>query len=171
VTRVHYELVFLSVPMIVAASVFADHFKIVGLGRDVSRNLGGQLLSRALLGPCDRCCHHGFCCQHGHDDLRPSPEVCDRREHRELGNVKPADLEAVAACDSDYIFVLDRDSAIGAEGAQLAADVMNNDIINSTRAVQEGHMIVLAHPAAWYTAEGGITALDYILSGLEATIL
>lgn len=48
---------------------------------------------------------------------------------------------------------------------------MNNDIINSTRAVQEGHMIVLAHPAAWYTAEGGITALDYILSGLEATIL
>lgn len=41
-TRGHYELVFLSVPMIVAAFVFADHFKTVGLGRDVSRNLGGN---------------------------------------------------------------------------------------------------------------------------------
>lgn len=80
-------------------------------------------------------------------------------------------FETVASLDPDYIFVLDRDSAIGTEGAQLAADVMNNDIINSTRAAQEGHMIVLAHPAAWYTAEGGITALDYMLSDLEATIL
>lgn len=40
VTRGHYELVFLSVPMIVAAFVFADRFNIVGLGRDVATNLG-----------------------------------------------------------------------------------------------------------------------------------
>jgi iron complex transport system permease protein len=40
VTRGHYELVFLAVPAIVLAFAFANHFNIVGLGRDVSGNLG-----------------------------------------------------------------------------------------------------------------------------------
>lgn len=80
-------------------------------------------------------------------------------------------FETVASLDPDYIFVLDRDSAIGTEGAQLAKDVMDNDIINSTRAAQEGHVVILAHPAAWYTAEGGVTALDYMLSDLETALL
>lgn len=40
VTRGHYELVFQAVPAIAVAFVFADHFNIVGLGRDISKNLG-----------------------------------------------------------------------------------------------------------------------------------
>lgn len=40
VTRGHYELVFLAVPAIAVAFVFAEHFNIVGLGRDISKNLG-----------------------------------------------------------------------------------------------------------------------------------
>lgn len=80
-------------------------------------------------------------------------------------------FETVASLDPDYIFVLDRDSAIGTDGAQLAQDVMDNDIINATRAAQEGHLVILEHPAAWYTAEGGIKAFDYMLQDLETALL
>lgn len=69
------------------------------------------------------------------------------------------------------VATLDPDSAIGTDGAQLAADAMNNDIINSTSAAQAGHAVILSHPAAWYTVEGGITSLDYMLSDLESAIL
>lgn len=40
VIKGRYELVYLVVPMIVLAFVFANHFNIVGMGRDFSQNLG-----------------------------------------------------------------------------------------------------------------------------------
>ncbi len=40
VLRGRYELVFLVVPLVILAFVFANHFNIVGLGRDFSSNLG-----------------------------------------------------------------------------------------------------------------------------------
>jgi ABC-type enterochelin transport system substrate-binding protein len=58
----------------------------------------------------------------------------------------------------------------GSDGAQLAKDVMDNGIINATRAAQEGHLVILGCPAAWYTAEGGVTALDYMISDLESVL-
>ncbi len=36
----NYELVWLSVPLVVLAFVFANHFNIVGMGKDFSKNLG-----------------------------------------------------------------------------------------------------------------------------------
>lgn len=36
----NYELVFLALPLILAAFLFANHFNIVGMGRDFSQNLG-----------------------------------------------------------------------------------------------------------------------------------
>ena len=40
VVRGNYELVFLVAPLVVLAFIFANHFNIVGLGRDLSNNLG-----------------------------------------------------------------------------------------------------------------------------------
>jgi len=40
VLRGRYEIVYLTVPLVVLAFVFANHFNIVGLGKDFSRNLG-----------------------------------------------------------------------------------------------------------------------------------
>lgn len=40
VLKGRYEIVWLTVPLVVLAFVFANHFNIVGLGRDFSRNLG-----------------------------------------------------------------------------------------------------------------------------------
>lgn len=79
-----------------------------------------------------------------------------------------ASFETIVSLDPDYIFVMDRDAAIGTEGAQMAQEIMDNELVNSTRAAQDGHLVFLEHPAMWYTAEGGITALGYMLSDLEA---
>lgn len=40
VLRGRYEIVFLCVPLIILAFIFANHFNIVGMGKDFSKNLG-----------------------------------------------------------------------------------------------------------------------------------
>ena len=78
-----------------------------------------------------------------------------------------ASFETIVSLDPDYIFVMDRDAAIGTEGAQLAREIMDNELVQSMRAAQDNHIVYLEHPNVWYTAEGGITALDYMLTDLE----
>lgn len=80
-------------------------------------------------------------------------------------------FELLVQVNPDYVFVLDRDAAIGTEGAQLAKEVVENELVMGTDAYQNGHIVYLANPAVWYTAEGGITALDVMLSDLESELL
>ena len=82
-----------------------------------------------------------------------------------------ASFEFVVKQNPQYIFVLDRDAAINAEGAQLARDIMENDLVMGLDAYKEGHVVYLANPAVWYTAEGGVTALDIMLSDIESALL
>ena len=79
-------------------------------------------------------------------------------------------FETVLAENPDYIFVMDRDSAIGTEGSQLAQEIMENELVMDTDAYKNGNIIYLEHPAVWYTAEGGITALDIMLQDLEKAL-
>lgn len=82
-----------------------------------------------------------------------------------------ASFEFIVDKNPDYIFVMDRDAAIGTDGAQLAQDIMENELVQSTDAYQNGNLIYLEHPAVWYTAEGGVQALDVMLQDLESTLL
>ena len=63
------------------------------------------------------------------------------------------------------------DAAIATEGAQLAQEIVENELVVGTDAYKNGHIVYLAHPAVWYTAEGGVTALDLMLADLESTLL
>ena len=81
-----------------------------------------------------------------------------------------ASFEFVVDKNPDYIFVMDRDAAIGTDGAQLAQEILENELIKGTDAYQNGHIVYLAHPAVWYTAEGGIQALGEMLSDLESAL-
>lgn len=78
-------------------------------------------------------------------------------------------FELLVEKNPDYIFVLDRDSAINAEGAKLAQDVMNNELVQQTEAYKNNQIVYLT-PTVWYLAEGGITATDTMLSDLEAGV-
>ena len=80
-------------------------------------------------------------------------------------------FETVVAENPDYIFVMDRDRAIGTEGAQMAQEIMENELVMSTDAYKNGNIVYLEHPAVWYTAEGGITALDVMIQDLESALL
>lgn len=82
-----------------------------------------------------------------------------------------ASFEYVVEKNPEYIFVLDRDTAIGTEGARLAQEIMENELVMGTDAYKNGTIIYLEHPAVWYTAEGGIHALDQMLSDMEKGIL
>lgn len=80
-------------------------------------------------------------------------------------------FELVVELDPDYMFVLDRNAAIGTDGAQLAKEIVENELVMDTDVYKDGHIVYLENPTVWYTAEGGITALDIMLNDLEGALL
>ena len=64
---------------------------------------------------------------------------------------------------------LDRDSAIGAGGAKLAKEVLDNELINKTKVAKNGKIYYL-NPSVWYLSEGGIKAMDLMLEDLEKAL-
>ena len=82
-----------------------------------------------------------------------------------------ASFEYIVQKNPDYLFVMDRDAAIATEGAKLAKEIIENELVMGTDVYKNGNIVYLEHPAVWYTAEGGITALDLMLSDLEAYLL
>lgn len=79
-------------------------------------------------------------------------------------------FETIVALNPEYIFVMDRDSAINASGAQLAQEIMENELIMKTDAYQNGNLVILENPGIWYLAEGGITSLGIMLDDLESAL-
>ena len=82
-----------------------------------------------------------------------------------------ASFEYIASENPDWVFALDRDAAIGTEGATPAADVLDNELVNGTTAGKNGHVVVLTNSNVWYTAEGGLQALSIMLLDLESVML
>ena len=71
----------------------------------------------------------------------------------------------------EYLFVMDRDAAIGTDGAQLAKEIVENELVMDLDVYKNGNIVYLAHPAVWYTAEFGIQALDIMLQDLDSELL
>lgn len=82
-----------------------------------------------------------------------------------------ASFEFIVDKDPDYIFVMDRDAAIGTEGAVLAKEILENELICALDVYKNENIVYLAHPNVWYTAEGGVQALSVMLEDLESTLL
>lgn len=80
-------------------------------------------------------------------------------------------FEYIVRLQPDYIFVMNRDEAIGTEGATPAKEVIENELVQTTDAYKNNRIVYLEHSNIWYTAEGGIRALDYMLSDLESALL
>ncbi|MGY2127903.1 siderophore ABC transporter substrate-binding protein [Blastococcus sp. SYSU DS0617] len=68
---------------------------------------------------------------------------------------EPVSFEFLLETDPDYLWVVDRDAATDAEGAQAAEQVLDNEIVRQTTAAQEDQIIYL-DPTAWYVVFGGI---------------
>lgn len=75
-------------------------------------------------------------------------------------------FEYLIEVDPDYIFVLDKDSAVQREGSKIAQEVMDNELVKQTSAYQNNRIVYLT-PSVWYLAEGGIQAMDQMLEDVE----
>ncbi|HBT95196.1 MAG TPA: hypothetical protein DEB24_03420 [Coriobacteriia bacterium] len=81
-----------------------------------------------------------------------------------------ASFELLLDKNPDWIFAIDRDSAIGSEGAKAAKEILENEIVRGTDAHKNNRIVYLIADA-WYLASGGIEATDIMLSDLEKGIL
>ncbi|MEM7445090.1 MAG: siderophore ABC transporter substrate-binding protein [Pseudomonadota bacterium] len=89
-----------------------------------------------------------------HDDLGVTPTIEDveAATHGEA-----IGFEFILEADPDWLFVVDRDAAIG-QGGTAAAAVLDNPLVAETTAWREGN-VVYVDSTAWYVVGGGITSL------------
>lgn len=73
--------------------------------------------------------------------------------------------EYVAMLNPDIIFVVDRSVAIGRSAKN--PNVLNNVLVNKTKAAKNG-AIILLDPQVWYLSGGGIISLNKMISEVEA---
>jgi len=71
---------------------------------------------------------------------------------------QPASFEYILDKNPDWIFVIDRDAAIGHQGGG-ALKLLDNEIVGKTTAWQKGHVVAL-DPVSWYLIGGGVTSLQ-----------
>ena len=82
------------------------------------------------------------------------------------GNVVTA--EFIMNTDPDWLFVLDRDSAIGRAESESARQVLDNALIHKTKAWQNKHIVYL-DSSALYVA-GGIQSYTRLMDSLSTTL-
>ena len=85
-----------------------------------------------------------------------------------------ASWETIIALDPEYLFILDRSTAVGAsdEGVMGAREVIENDLIKELDVYKNGRIVYfIDHANVWYTSTGGVQALDTMLADLEAELL
>jgi iron complex transport system substrate-binding protein len=94
-----------------------------------------------------------------------------------MQNVKDGDhggdgvsFEFILETNPDWLFVVDRDAGTGASTGAAAA-LLDNELVNQTKAAKEGHIVYLDPQAAYITMHGytGVMLLlDQVLAGLKA---
>ncbi|ONI38043.1 hypothetical protein AN639_08395 [Candidatus Epulonipiscium fishelsonii] len=77
--------------------------------------------------------------------------------------------ELILDLNPDYMFVIDKDIATNVGGAVAAPQLLDNEIMHQTKAWQNGNIGFLA-PSEWYVGEGGIQAMDVMLSDIEKVL-
>lgn len=70
---------------------------------------------------------------------------------------QPVSFEFILETNPDWLFVIDRDAAIGREG-QAAAQFLDNDLVNQTTAWKNKQVVYL-DGSNWYLVGGGVSAL------------
>ncbi|MCZ2806858.1 siderophore ABC transporter substrate-binding protein [Modestobacter sp. VKM Ac-2983] len=89
--------------------------------------------------------------------VQPVVEDIEAATHGE-----PVSFEFLLETNPDHLWVVDRDAATSAEGAQAAAEVLANEIVAQTTAAQEGQIHYL-DPTAWYVVFGGIETAQIMI--------
>ena len=90
--------------------------------------------------------HSGF-------GVKPANDKLEVNKHGQM--ISP---EFILETNPDWLFVIDRDAAIGSEG-QSAAQLLDNELVKKTKAAQNNHIVYL-DPQNWYLIGGGLSGLN-----------
>lgn len=101
-----------------------------------------------------------------HEDfgITPADEQIESSTHGQ--NIS---FEYIVETDPDYIFVIDRDQAIGEDEDAGSQSIVENELVMNTKAYEEGNIIYL-DPAYWYLAGGGLTSVSEMVSEIQEGI-
>ena len=94
-------------------------------------------------------------------------------EEEKASHGEEASWETVITLNPEYMFILDRSTATEAadEGVMGVREVIENDLIKEMNVYKEGKIVYfIEHANVWYTATGGVQALDTMLTDLENSI-
>ncbi|NLS13207.1 ABC transporter substrate-binding protein [Vibrio sp. SM6] len=80
-----------------------------------------------------------------------------------------ASYELFVKLNPDYVFILDKDVAVG-RNSNSAKELLDNELFKQTRAHQTQRMVFLEPGDTWYVADGGFKALDMMLGNIEAVM-
>jgi len=81
---------------------------------------------------------------------------------------EPVSFEFLLRYDPDWLFVIDRDAAVGTEAAQPAAAVLDNELMRQTSAWQNDRIVYL-DAFNWYIITGaGLSSANAMLDEIEA---
>ncbi|MEW9612849.1 siderophore ABC transporter substrate-binding protein [Shinella sp. S4-D37] len=95
--------------------------------------------------------------------------VLPAAETQNVGNHGQAiSFEYILETNPDWLFVIDRDTAIGREGT-AAAQFLDNEVVRQTKAWQGGNVVYL-DAAAWYLVGGGISSMQRTVDQLAAAL-
>ncbi len=78
---------------------------------------------------------------------------------------QPISSEFILETNPDWLFVLDRDAAIGREGSS-AKQLIDNDLVRQTNAWKKGQVVYL-NAQNWYLVGGGLGALHDTIQQLS----
>ncbi|NKJ40339.1 siderophore ABC transporter substrate-binding protein [Rhizobium sp. SG570] len=95
--------------------------------------------------------------------IKPAVKDLDTSFHGQI--VSP---EFVLETDPDWLFVIDRDAAIGQAGAS-ARQVVDNELIRQTKAWKLGHVVYL-DPVDWYIVSDGLIAMQAMADELSKAL-
>lgn len=78
------------------------------------------------------------------------------------GHGDPISFEGIQKANPDYLFVVDRDAAIGETGGEAAEKILDNALIHQTKAWQDKHVVYL-DGSRWYLLIHGLDNMDNML--------
>lgn len=94
-----------------------------------------------------------------YNDLGFTPAIADVNPD---SHGDPISFEGIQKANPDYLFVLDRDAAIGQEGGEAAEQVLDNALVHETTAWQEDQVVYL-DGARWYIMIHGLDNVQKML--------
>lgn len=80
-----------------------------------------------------------------------------------------ASFEYILDANPDWLFVVDRDAAVGNEGGQAAKVVLDNELVRQTNAWKNDHVVYL-NPQEAYIVMSGYQAVNALLDQVHAAV-